>query len=164
MNRQLDHSQFRSNRQNLDLVLICDGVQSPANIGSIFRLCDAFGVKKVYFSAAVDTSSGRFRKTARSTYGWVSYQDLADSLATVRHYKEQHYAVIALEITENSLPLQEFRTKQPLCLLIGSEIHGISQALLEETDHTVHIPLFGQNSSMNVAQATAVLLYELSKS
>jgi len=164
MNRQLGHTEVRTSKPKREIVLVCDGVQGPANMGSIFRLSDAFGVKKIYFSTAVDTGSGRLRKTSRSTFGWVEYQDLADPLAVAKYYKEEGYLLVALEITEDSISLQALEIEGPLCILIGGEMHGIGQQLLNLTDQTVHIDLFGENSSMNVAQATAILLYQLCKS
>jgi len=164
MNRQLQHREINNKQATRKLILICDGVQSPANMGAIFRLCDAFGVHKVYFSGAVDTGSGRLRKTSRSTYSWINYQDLANPLEVVTNYKQQGYRILALEIADGSTSIQDINADGPLCLLVGGESHGISQEVLALCEQAVHIDLYGENSSMNVAQATAILLYQLSKS
>lgn len=161
MNRQLQHPEVQKNLTEREVVLLCDGIQGPANIGSIFRLCDAFGVSKVYFTEAVDTGSGRLRKTARSTHTWVPYQDLADARDVASSYKDKGFKLIALEITAHSQALRELPKTKAVCLIIGGEMHGVSAQLLELTDQTVHIELFGQNSSMNVAQATAIMLYQI---
>jgi tRNA G18 (ribose-2'-O)-methylase SpoU len=147
------------------IILLCDGLQSPANIGAIFRLCDAFGVVEVVFNSPIDLSSNRLKRTARNTEKTVRYHIIGDIEATLLEFQQKNYTTVALEISENSVPLSQISTleKKKLVLIIGNERTGVSEKILKNVQFVSHIEMFGTNSSMNVAQATAIALYELTK-
>lgn len=147
------------------LIVVCDTLQSPANIGAVFRLCDAFGVAEVIFNQAIDFSSNRLRRTARNTEMTVKHTISKDIPTTISSYQKKGYVVVALEISENSVPVSAITSlaKNKTILVIGNERNGISERILELANHVVHITMHGTNSSMNVAQATAIALYELTK-
>ena len=94
----------------------------------------------------------------------LSKNNLDDINQYIENIKETHY-LIAIEITEKSTPLhqQQFRTQKPIVLIIGDENFGVSETVLNQTDEIVHINMFGENSSMNVVQATNIALYEITK-
>jgi len=73
--------------------------------------------------------------------------------------------VICVEITENSKSISEIQSEnnQKIVLVVGSERYGIQHEILTCADSVYHIPMYGQNSSMNVAQATSIALYEITK-
>ena len=73
--------------------------------------------------------------------------------------------IISLEITEKSIPISNLKlTKNSkIVFIVGDEKHGVSASILEISDHIVHIEMYGQNSSMNVAQAASIGLYEFTK-
>jgi tRNA G18 (ribose-2'-O)-methylase SpoU len=77
---------------------------------------------------------------------------------------KENFEIIALEITNTSVPIQKITTPkgQKIALLIGNEIDGVSEALLAIANQTTHITMYGNNSSMNVVQATSIALYEIS--
>ena len=153
-----------SNIKN-SIVLLCDGLQSPANIGAIFRLCDAFGVAEVIFNNPIDISSNRLRRTARNTEKTVKYSLVEDLHATLLEFQEKGYATLALEISENSVPFSQISkvVTHNVALVVGNERTGVSEEILQTVQYVTHIEMFGTNSSMNVAQATAIALYELTK-
>lgn len=164
MNRSLEHQETHNLSRKNRLVLLCDGVQGPANMGALFRLADAFGVERIYFSDTVDIDSGRLRRTARSTSQWVFYKDQAAIETCLLDYKKEGFLILGLEICPDSVPLDSLpQITTNCCLVIGGEITGISGAVLEQCDRIAHINMFGQNSSMNVAQSAAIALYELSR-
>jgi len=148
-----------------DIIIICDGLQSPANIGALFRLGDAFGIKEIVFcNASIDFDSNRLKRTARNTVARVSHRVSEDIMLEINQLLKHGYQPVALEITDTSMPLQAFtaETAKGLFLVIGNEKHGISAEILELIP-AVHIEMFGRNSSMNVIQATAIALYALTR-
>ena len=76
------------------------------------------------------------------------------------------YQLLALEITDDSIPLDSISSKElkKVALIVGNEISGISEELLKLSDNRLHITMFGRNSSMNVAQSAGIALYEITKS
>ncbi len=137
-----------------------------ANIGSIFRLADAFNVEKIIFCGTpFNPENNRLKKTARSTLKNVAFEFQENSIEAIEKLKELNYAVFALEITSDSQILGSinFEEESKIVLIIGNERHGIDDSLLQIADRKVHIEMFGNNSSMNVAQATGIALYEITK-
>ena len=161
--QQLDHHNYRSQAHHKEIILLCTNVQSPANVGALFRLADAFAVNKLVFTTPIDLTSHRLQKMARGTHKIVPYEYVDHAISTLLKYKEDDYALLALELTTTSIPIMEFpKNHSKLVLIVGNEKFGIPQDILNITTNAVHIPMFGNNSSMNVAQATAIALYELS--
>lgn len=138
-----------------------------ANIGSIFRLADAFNIEKIIFcGTAFNPESNRLRRTARSTQEKVTSEFAENTSEEILKLKDKNYKVFALEITSGSIPLEKIQLENntKIALIIGNERHGIEESVLKLADKIVHINMFGHNSSMNAAQATGIALYEITKS
>lgn len=164
---QLTHSSTPFVKRDFPIILICDGVKGPANIGSLFRIAEAFGVREIVFgNAEIEFDSGRLKKTARDTHKKVNHSQSHDLEETINNLRTKGFIISALEITNNSKPLQDLRWNgtDKLAIVLGNEAHGVSEAILKLTDKSYHIELFGENSSINVAQAAAVALYHLTAS
>ena len=104
-------------------------------------------------------------KTSRSTENYVNHK-IEDSIdVVINDLKENNHFLIALEITDTSEELSDFKlnTDQPIALILGDESFGVSESILNQMDSIVHINMYGNNSSMNVVQATSIALYELTK-
>lgn len=145
---------------------MADNIMGDANLGSLFRLADAFNIEKLVFCGSpVNLESNRLKKTARATYKTVQHEHHEDAEKALAHYNSLGYEPLALEITADSEPLgsREFSKCEKILLVVGNESFGISGNLLEKIRHKVHITMFGHNSSMNVAQAAGIALYEITK-
>lgn len=137
-----------------------------ANIGSLFRLADAFSIEKILFCGSpVNLNSNRLKRTARATVEKVPSEYYEEAPEAFLKYESLGYKPFALEITGDSVPLQSFNfaEEQKILLVVGNERHGISKQLLEKIEVKMHINMFGHNSSMNVAQATGIAFYEITK-
>ncbi len=164
---QLSHYDTNFEERKFPVVLILDGVTSPANIGSLFRLADAFNIEKIVLCGPkTDMKSNRLLKTARSTVEKITVEEQETTSDACQKYRARNYSLLALEITEDSHALDQFPFTDfhKIALVIGNERTGIEKAILDLTDHRLHINMFGKNSSMNVAQATGIALYEITKS
>ncbi len=163
MTKQIEHFQYTPTKQQKSIVLLCDTLVSPANIGAIFRLADAFGVKELLFNQYIDLSSERLKRTARNTYKTVPFRQINDISKEIVNFHENGYTSIALELTQKSIPLSraETNTNDKFLVIIGNERSGITESVLNQAQEHVHIAMYGQNSSMNVAQATAIALYQI---
>lgn len=163
---QLSHFDKKFSKEKFPLILLLDNISGEANIGSIFRLADAFNVEKIVFSGIEpNLKSRRLQKTSRNTHKTVSYEFTDDAENFIEN-KKLNRNVYALEITSESVPIDEFQyseEKKGVILILGNEASGINKELLKISDKHLHINMFGKNSSMNVAQATGIALYEISK-
>lgn len=162
---QLNHYNTNFNKRTFPITIICENVTNAPNIGSLFRTADAFGIKKLVFCGEQIPLGRKMTKTSRATEKVVNYEVKENASEIVSLYKKQGYHIVALEITSESTSIHSctFSKEKPIVLIIGDENFGISQDILNQCDAIIHIDMFGQNSSMNVVQATTIALYEMTK-
>lgn len=160
---QLTHENSSFERKTFPITVICDAIYFQQNIGSIFRLCDAFGVEKIIFTGEnFILSERKINKTSRNTHKTVPFEILLDRNEVISYLAKHNSEIIALEITEKSKEITNLEIiNKPIVLLIGSEIYGISNSLLQLANQTTHISMYGKNSSMNVTHALAICLQNI---
>jgi len=165
--QQLSHNETQQLGVKFPITVLVHNFQVPMNVGSLFRLADALGVEKLILSGDTPTPpNNKINKTARATVKAVTYEVAENVIETVSRLKKLGYKIVSLEITKLSIDLREFQvqTDDKICLIIGAESKGVNKELLNLSDEVIHIPMLGQNSSMNVATASAIALYEIAKS
>lgn len=167
-NAQLDHHEIKKSSRTFPISILADDIEIAGNVGSLFRIADAFGVKSLYLTGTTAVPPKyKIRKAARSADQRIKYFEAPSAIEVVKQLKLDGYTIISLEISSQSMDLKSFThshplaSVQPICLIIGSEQTGINQQLLDASDYTIHIPMYGENSSMNVATSCAIALYEL---
>ncbi len=152
-----DIEQIQENR--IPMALLLDGLEDMINIGSIFRLSDALRLQKIYFyNNQVDLSHKKLAKVARSTNKYTSYAEV--NLEQVQALVSE-YEVVVIDKTNNSIDYKTYqpKTEKPLLFVLGNEKHGVSDGILALTTQSVHLPMLGVNTSMNVAMAGGIVLY-----
>ncbi|WP_418604473.1 TrmH family RNA methyltransferase [Hwangdonia sp.] len=162
---QLTHYNTNFNKQKFPITLVCDHVTNAPNIGSLFRMADAFGVEKLILCGENIQLGRKMAKTSRATEKVVNYEIAEIASTVVERLKNENHQIISLEITSSSKPIHTFKfsKEKPIALIIGDENFGVSEAILNMSDAIIHIDMFGRNSSMNVVQATNIALYEITK-
>lgn len=128
-------------------------------------MADAFGIEKLILCGESIQLGRKMAKTSRATEKVVNFEICESASEVTKTLKAEGYQIISLEITETSKPIHnvQFLNKKPIAMVIGDENFGVSENILNISDDTVHINMFGQNSSMNVVQATNIALYEITK-
>jgi tRNA G18 (ribose-2'-O)-methylase SpoU len=140
-------------------VIICDGLQTPENLGSILRVADATGSKCVILlDSQLDLNNKKITKLSRNTDKSVSIQKF--SLQQFTDIRSQFKKLYALEITNQSQNLFESKILSCDSIMLGHESRGIRQESLELCDGAIHLPMYGVNGSMNISHALSVFIYE----
>lgn len=163
-NIQLDHTHHENSYKKFPLSFLAHDMDIPMNVGSLFRIADALGVEKIYLTGnSIIPPNSKIKKTARSTEKYVPFSYEKNPIQVVEHLKAAGYRIISLELTNVSIDIRELDAKpnDKICLVIGSENKGVCQELLNVSDETVHIPMLGFNSSMNVAAACSIATFEI---
>lgn len=162
---QLTHYNTNFKKQIFPITLICDNVTNAPNIGSLFRIADAFGIEKLILCGDHIQLGRKMSKTSRATEKIVHYEIHESASEVVKNLISKDYQIISLEITNSSKPIHkiQFSNEKPIVLVIGDENFGVSESILDTSNVVIHINMFGQNSSMNVVQATNIALYEITK-
>jgi tRNA G18 (ribose-2'-O)-methylase SpoU len=146
----------------LPVQVVLDSVQRAYNLGAIFRLCDAMLVERlIVCGAPVDCRNRRFLQAAQGAHRWVPWELADDTALAVTALKRQGSRIVVADLAIGSVPPERFEPAFPLCLVVGGEAGGVSQAVLDLADATVAVPMLGMVNSLNVATATAVVLYYL---
>lgn len=163
---QLDHSYHRPAGNAFALCYLAHDLDIPANVGNLFRIADALGVGKIYLTgkSAVPPNK-KLRRTSRAAEQYVPFRHAADPIPILHELKVGGYRIISLERTSASIDIRDLTiaASDRICLVLGSENTGVSQPLLDLSEQAVHIPMIGQNSSMNVATACAIATFEFTR-
>jgi tRNA (guanosine-2'-O-)-methyltransferase len=158
--KRLHRSWQRRTEQRVALLL--DGVQDPFNIGGIVRTSASMRVEHLYLCAHATTPAhpkvGKTSKGTERYLEWSEHERTVDGIAAAR---ADGFRVVALELTDTSTPMFDADLAGDICLVIGNESNGASDAVLDACDAAVYVPQLGRVGSLNVATATAVALYEV---
>ena len=137
-------------------------IRSLWNVGSLFRTCDALAVERLYLTGYTGRPPRKeITKTALGAEEFVPWEHHDEPLDVLRELKAEGFMIVSLEQTERSVPLLNFSPSYPLCLLLGNEIKGVREDLLDASDAIVSIPMLGKKESLNVAVAAGIALHAL---
>ena len=158
-----------------EIIVIAHNIRSTHNVGSIFRTSEGFGVKKLLLSGYTpypriehDTRlphiseklTAQIHKTALDAEKIVPFE-YHESL-DLEELKSQGYRIVGLEQNEHSISLRDFISPDKIALLLGEEVNGIEDDLLNQCDDIIEIPMHGKKESFNVSVAAGIALYSLS--
>jgi len=147
------------------LVVVMDNIRSMHNVGSVFRTSDAFLISGICLCGYTPQPPHRdIHKTAlgaTESVDWVYYENTFDAVTAL---KEQGYKVFAIEQTQGSISLEQFRANvnnETLAFVFGNEVEGVSDEVLAICDGAIEIPQYGMKHSLNISVAAAIVLWEM---
>ncbi len=144
------------------LYLVLDNLRSAFNVGSIFRTADAARLSGIYTCGyTAHPPHPKLDKTALGTLSYIETCHFATTVQAIEHLRARQVPVWALETTSQSRCYTEPDYPRPLALIVGNEALGVDRAALERCDELVEIPMYGYKNSLNVAAASAVLVFEV---
>lgn len=152
------------NFKRQELYIVLDNVLDTYNVGAIFRLADATGVKKVYLCGTTETPpNSRIKKASVNTWQWVDWEYKEKTLDAIEDLKKKvpSIKIIAVEQDEKSIPYDEAEYRLPLALVVGNETYGTDKEVLRKVDEIVELPMHGVNISLNVMVSLGIVLYEV---
>lgn len=161
MNR-LDAEAFKEARKT-PISLILDNVRSLNNIGSVFRTADAFRVEKIYLCGITATPPHKdIRKTALGATESMAWEYRESTLALVRELKGQGQQVWAVEQAEGATLLQEMQLQpdRHRVFVLGNEVKGVAQEVVDHCDGVVEIPQFGTKHSLNISVSAGLVIWD----
>lgn len=148
------------------LVVVLDNVRSLHNVGSVFRTADAFRIEKIVLCGITACPpSAEIHKTALGAEDAVAWEYVSDTLQAVLDLKEAGYETLAVEQAENSHKLGAFvfEKEKKYALVLGNEVKGVRQDVVDACDGVVEIPQHGTKHSLNVSVTAGIVMWEASK-
>lgn len=144
------------------IVLVLDNVLDTYNIGSFFRLADAIAVEKIYLCGPVVTPPNiKIHRASIGTWKFVPWENYESTQECLKQLKKDGYSIVICEQNEKSQLYNQVKIKKPIALVCGSEVKGVQKDIQKMADHTLEIPMFGINKSLNVLVATSIISYHI---
>lgn len=150
-------------QEKIPLVVVLDNVRSLHNVGSVFRTADAFLVQAVYLCGITSTPPhAEIHKTALGAEDSVDWKYFEDALDAVEELKNKGYAVLAIEQAEGSTMLDEFTfdKEKKYAVVLGNEVKGVQQSVINACSNCIEIPQFGTKHSLNVSVTAGIIIWE----
>lgn len=163
--QRIDVETFKQS-EKLPLVMVLDNVRSLHNVGSVLRTADAFRIEAVYMCGITATPpSAEIHKTALGAEDSVNWQYFEDTMQAVDKLKNEGYTVLAVEQVEGSLKLGNFafEPQKKYALIMGNEVKGVRQDVVDACHQALEIPQYGTKHSMNVSVTAGIVMWEVER-
>lgn len=148
--------------EKLPLVVVLDDVRSMHNVGSVLRTADTFRVERVILCGITGTPPHpEIHKTALGAEDSVCWQYATSALEAVDQLKKEGYCVLSVEQAEGSTLLHQFEPskEEKYAVVLGNEVKGVHQEVIDASDGCLEIPQLGTKHSMNVSVTGGIVIY-----
>lgn len=160
---RLNIEEFKQS-EKIPLIVILDNIRSLNNIGSVFRTSDAFLIEKIYLCGiTAQPPHKEIHKTALGATEAVDWAYAENTKELVQQLKSEHVQILSVEQAENSTSLQSFYPVDDIkyAVIFGNEVKGVSQEVVNISDHCIEIPQFGTKHSLNIAVSCGIVLWDI---
>jgi tRNA G18 (ribose-2'-O)-methylase SpoU len=144
------------------LIVVLDDVRSMHNVGSVFRTADAFRLEAVYLCGITGCPPhNEIHKTALGAEDSVEWRYFKTALEAVEALKGRGVTVLSVEQAEHSTKLPQFQPepRKSYAIVMGNEVKGVHQEVIDASDGCLEIPQFGTKHSMNVSVTAGIVIY-----
>ena len=154
------------NAEKLPLVVVLDNVRSLHNVGSVFRTGDAFRIQGIMLCGITATPpNAEIHKTALGAEDVVEWKHFDSTEDAVNLLRAQGFRIFSIELCEGSIALQDFVTRpgERYAVVLGNEVKGVQQTIVDASDGAIEIPQFGTKHSLNVSVTAGMVIWEFAK-
>ena len=166
MNEELDRmsvEEFKDS-EKIPVMIVLDNVRSQNNIGSVFRTADAFRLEGIYLCGITATPPHReIHKTALGATESVHWEYREETTDAIQELKEKGYRILSIEQTEGAVSLEQLdlTSEDKYALVLGHEIRGVDQKVVDLSDLCIEIPQYGTKHSLNISVAAGIVIWEV---
>lgn len=159
---RIDVETFKKAKK-IGLTVVLDNIRSLNNIGSVFRTSDAFRVDEILLCGITATPPHiDIHKTALGAEDSMAWRHFDETIDAVNELKEAGYTVFSIEQAENSTSLSDLSLdlNKKYAIVLGHEVHGVQQSVIDASHGCIEIPQYGTKHSLNIAVATGIVVWE----
>ena len=157
-----------------EIVLILHDIRSAHNVGSLLRTAECLGVNKVLLTGytpypiekndvrlphIANKTAARLHKTALGAEAYIQWEHVEDIMQAMHILDQDGFSLIALEQSPKSVDISSWMPPDKIAILLGREVEGIADNLLDRCNQIIEIPMLGRKESLNVVQAAAIILF-----
>ncbi|MCT3974426.1 RNA methyltransferase [Elizabethkingia anophelis] len=147
--------------ESSDFVLpVLENIYQFRNAAAIIRSVEACGFHKIVALEEENVFNPNTR-VARGADTWMQVEKMPKTMVSLQQIRDKGYKILAVSPEKNAVSLPEYELKEPVALIFGTEMEGVSQEVLDFADETLIIPMYGFTQSFNVSVAAAICMYEL---
>ena len=145
------------------ITIVLDNVRSALNVGSVFRTSDAFLIENIILCGITATPPNKeIRKAALGASDSVNWEFEKNTVDAVLKLKNEGYHIMGIEQAEKSSKLNNFTlANKPIAIVMGNEVKGVAQEVIDICNEVMEIPQFGTKHSLNVSVTTGIVIWEL---
>jgi len=152
--------------QKKEICLALHNIRSTHNVGAIFRTAEAVGVACIYLCGYTPAPIDRFGRErgdiAKSALGaekMVKWESVADIGELIKDLKKKKFQICAIEQSEKSIDYKKVKYGNKTLIILGNEVKGIEEDILNKCHKIVEIPMKGRKESLNVSVTAGIILF-----
>ena len=153
--------------EKLPVTVVLDNVRSEMNVGSVFRTADAFLIERICLCGITpQPPKPEIHKTALGAEESVAWQYYSTALAAIEQLRIEGYTICSIEQVHDSISLKDFAVDrgQRLAIVMGNEVKGVSQEVVDASDCCIEIPQEGTKHSLNISCCAAIVMWHVYQS
>ncbi len=150
------------------MIVILHNIRSLHNVGSIFRTADGAGAEKIYLCGITPAPLDRFgkprpqlSKVSLGAENYLPWEKCARAGRLIDGLKKESFKIFALEQSQRAIPYRKARGSSKMVLVLGAEVNGLPENILNKCDKILEIPMRGRKESLNVAVAFGIVAFHL---
>lgn len=162
---RINIKEFKNSKKS-PFIVVLDNIRSLNNTGSVFRSSDAFLVESIYLCGiTAQPPHKEIHKTALGATDSVDWKYFEETQDAISELKDKGYKIVSIEQAEGSVLLQDFQIKDnaKYALVMGHEVKGVDQKVIDASDYVLEIPQYGTKHSFNISVTTGIVLWDLFK-
>ncbi|MBW7953174.1 TrmH family RNA methyltransferase [Candidatus Dojkabacteria bacterium] len=145
-----------------NIIAILEDIRSAHNVGAMFRTSEGAGISELILTGITPyPPHNRIPKTALGSIENVNWKHNPDKQSVYEDLKLKNIPLVVIEINNKSKPYTEYSFTEPIAVVFGNEIQGVSELATSYADATLHVPMFGKKESLNVATVFGIIIYEI---
>ncbi len=163
--QRISIDQFKS-KNKLPLVVVLDNIRSLHNVGSVFRTSDAYLVQSIFLCGITSTPpSAEIHKTALGAEDSVEWHYFPKTEDALLYLKKEGFVIFSIEQAKNSLSLTSLQldADKKYAVVLGNEVKGVQQLVVDMSDECIELPQFGTKHSLNVSVTAGIVIWDFYK-
>jgi tRNA (guanosine-2'-O-)-methyltransferase len=146
-------------RRQPDLTVFAENLHKPKNFSAMVRNCDAAGINEMHVLPR-ESSLRKHWRTSQGAEKWMYIKTHSSAEEACVSLKSKGFLLVAAHLSETAVDYKDIDYTQPIAIVLGTELFGVSETTLSFVDQQISIPMMGVTQSLNVSVACAIVLYE----